>query len=277
MQEFINMQELVNKIRMRAITMAYECGVNVHIGGGLSIIEVVAVLYGRVLRNIREDVPYNEKDKFILSKGHGALGLYAAMGETGVLSDEQLLTFQQNGSALVAHPVMNLELGIESSNGSLGQGVSMAVGLALSAKKKNKPYHTYVLVGNGECDEGIVWEACASAVQFKLDNLTVIIDDNKMQSDGFSENIIAINNFAERLNAFGFDVEEIDGHNVLEIEEALTNKREEGKPKAIIANTIKGKGVSFMENNNGWHHGRLTEEQYLKALYELERNYVHGD
>ena len=270
------MQRLADKMRIRALTMAYECGVNTHIGGTLSIIELLAVLYGKFLRNLGEEALFEEKDKFILSKGHSALGLYAAMGEVGMLTEEQMAAFQQNGSELVAHPVMNTKLGIESSNGSLGQGVSMAVGLALSAKKKNRMYRTFVLVGNGECNEGIVWEAFETAVQFGLSDLTVIIDNNKMQSDGCSENVISVDNFGERMKAFGFDVEEIDGHNVYEIETALMRGRAEGKPKAIIAHTIKGKGVSFMENNNEWHHKRLTQEQYLRALQELKGDNGYG-
>ena len=197
------------------------------------------------------------------------LALYAAMGETGILTEEQLSTFQKDGSALVAHPVMNEEIGIEASNGSLGQGVSMAVGLALSAKMKNQRCHFYVIAGNGECNEGIVWEAVASAVQFQLDNLTIIIDDNKMQSDGFSKDIVKINNFGERFGAFGFDVAEVNGHNVHEIEDALVRERVKGVPRVIVANTVKGKGVSFMENNNEWHHKRLTEKDYLRAIEEL--------
>jgi transketolase len=180
-----------------------------------------------------------------------------------------LNTFQKNGTDLVAHPVMNAAIGIEASSGSLGQGVSMAVGLALAAKKRSYSYNTYAVLGNGECDEGSVWEAAISAVNFELDNLTLIIDDNKMQSDGKTAEIMRTNGLAKMFGGIGCHVVEADGHNIEKLILAI-NDRQEKLPTVVVANTVKGKGISFMENNNEWHHNRLTEKQYLAALEELK-------
>jgi len=264
------LKEFARKIRIRALEMAYLCGENVHLGGALSIVDILAVLYGKVLKHLALDKAYEMRDKFILSKGHGALALFATLGEIGIIPQERLNTYLYNGSSLCAHPIMEPEIGIESSNGSLGQGISMAAGLALAAKKKKYNYQVYTIVGNGECDEGIVWEALAFAVHFKLDNLTIILDDNKFQNDGPSEAVMAYPNYRERFLACGFQTLEINGNRITEIVEAFEADRVEGKPKMIVANTVKGKGISFMEGDNSWHHGRLTEEQYRRAMNELK-------
>lgn len=250
-------------MRKAVLKMAYDSGSSAHLGGALSAIDIMAVLYSSVMRL--------GQDKFILSKGHGVLALYATLAEFGIMPRELLATYGQDGTALVAHPVMNERLGIESSSGSLGQGVSMAVGLALAAKRSARNYHTYTLLGNGECNEGSVWEAAMSAVQFGLSNLTIIVDNNHMQSDGFSHEIMSVSdNYAAMFSAIGLDTVEVDGHDIEAIYEALT--REQSAPRAIVAHTVKGKGVSFMENNNEWHHNRLTETNYQAALSELEAN-----
>lgn len=256
-------------MRKNALKMAFECGSNAHLGGGLSMIDILAVLYGEVMNCADKTIAYDKKDKFILSKGHGVLGLYTALAEFKLFEESLLSTFQKNGSDLIAHPVMNLELGIESSNGSLGQGFSMAVGLALAAKKKHKDYKTYVICGNGECNEGSIWEAAMSAVNFELDNLTVIVDNNKLQSDGLSCEIMKVSEMKDIFSAFGFHVISVDGHDIEALLHAVSLHCP-NKPKAIIADTVKGKGISFMENNNAWHHNRLTESQYKQALLELE-------
>ena len=256
-------------MRVTALKMANRCGGNAHLGGGLSIMEAMAVLYGAVMNG--RELPYEARDKFILSKGHGVLGLYAALAEFGVMDESLLDTFMQDGSDLIAHPVMKPEIGLEASSGSLGQGISMAVGLALAAKKKGYTYRTYVLCGNGEANEGSVWEACMSAVNFRLDNFTLFLDNNRMQSDGMSEGILDVSGkYTGMLKALGFDVTEIDGNDMEQVYEAFMAPHEEGKPKAIVGNTVKGKGVSFMENNNDWHHNRLTDTQLAAALSELE-------
>lgn len=268
------LEKLALSVRKRIIKMAYECDRNVHLGGALSMTDILAVLYGNVLRNIGG--PYELRDKFILSKGHGALALFATLGEKGIISEERLRSYLTDGSSLCAHPVMEPEIGIESSNGSLGQGISIAVGMALSAKRKKKGYQVYTIIGNGESDEGLVWEALASASQFCLDNFTVILDDNKFQNDGASQEIMYYPNYKERLQAFGFDVLEIDGHNIPEINQAFRVSHIQGRPKAIVANTVKGFGISFMENDNRWHHNRLTQKYYEQAIAELEEE-SYGD
>lgn len=266
------MNELKNHarfMRISALKMAFECGVSAHLGGGLSCIDILAMLYGKIMNNADKSLSFAEKDKFIMSKGHGVLGLYAALAEFGIISNDLLATFQKDGSDLIAHPVMNEELGIESSSGSLGQGISMAVGLALLAKKKNYSYKVYVLCGNGECNEGSVWEAVMSAVNFSLDNLTIIIDNNHLQSDGFSKDVMNVSErYSAMFNAVGCNTFEVDGHNLDELLQAFLQPQ--NQVKVIVANTVKGKGVSFMENDNEWHHNRLIEKQYQSALTELE-------
>lgn len=268
------LEQLASNIRKKIIKMAYESNGNVHLGGALSMVDILAVLYGEILCGVGGS--YEERDKFILSKGHGALALFGTLGELGYLSEEYLHTYLADGSNLCAHPVMEPEVGIESSNGSLGQGISMAVGMALSAKRKKRDYQVYTIIGNGESNEGLVWEALASASQFKLDNFTVILDDNKFQNDGPSEKVMYYPNYKERLSAFGFQVIEINGHVISEVREALRCVHRENIPKAIIANTIKGRGISFMENNNSWHHNRLTQKNYEQAMKELEEQ-KYGD
>ena len=259
------------RMRNLALQMAYSCGENAHLGGGLSLIDALAVLYGDVMNTSDRSLPYREQDKFILSKGHGVLGYYAALAEFGIIKEAELATFLKDGSDLIAHPVMKPEMGLEASTGSLGQGISMAVGLALSAKKKGYSYQTYVLCGNGECNEGSVWEACMSAVNFRLDNFTLFLDNNHMQSDGTSENVMNVSDkYTGMLEALGFQVIEIDGNNIKQVYDAFYEPRKAGCPKAVIGNTVKGKGVSFMENNADWHHNRLTKGQYEAALAEGE-------
>ena len=263
------LQSHAGHMRKAALKMAFECGTSAHLGGGLSCIDILAVLYGEVM-NISVEKNFAKQDKFIMSKGHGVLGLYTALAEFEIFPRELLNTFQQNGSDLIAHPVMNEDLKIESSSGSLGQGISMAVGLALSAKKKNYGYKTYVLCGNGECNEGSVWEATMFAVQFALDNLTIIVDNNHMQSDGVSDEIInASDKYAAMFSSVGCDTYEVDGHDIARLIEVLKKGARNSVPKVIIAHTVKGKGVDFMEHNNYWHHNRLTEKQYHEAVRQL--------
>lgn len=258
-------------MRVLSLQMSYNCGGSAHLGGGLSLVEAMAVLFGDVMNTADKSLPYEERDKFILSKGHGVLGYYAALAEFGIIGEDLLDTFLQNGSDLIAHPVMKPEIGLEASTGSLGQGISLAAGLALAAKKRGYGYRTYVLCGNGESNEGSVWEACMSAVNFKLDNFTLFLDNNHMQSDGISEGIMNVSEkYAEMLKALGFQVIEIDGNDIKAVYHAFHIPHEEGKPKAIVGNTVKGKGISFMENNPEWHHNRLTKDKYEAALEELE-------
>lgn len=259
-------------IRRHILDAALNCGTAAHLGGSLSLADILSVLYGSDLTNLsKKNVPDNERDRFVLSKGHSALGLYATLFEYGVIDKEIFETFQKDGSYLVTHPVMHKEYGIESSSGSLGQGISFAVGLALNAQKKEKTYRTYVLCGNGECNEGSVWEAAMSIVNFNLTNLVLIIDNNKMQSDGASENIMNVSNkYSAMFTALGFEVFNVDGHKTKALYDAFSKTMNANTPVVIMANTTKGKGVSFMENNPDWHHGRLTKSLYEQAVNELE-------
>lgn len=266
--EYADLMQSAMNVRMRVLDMAYQCGKPAHIGGALSMVEILIALYKNVMKYNVNDMKWSMRDRFILSKGHCALGLYAVLEECGIINEEIGKTYLVNGSPLGAHPVMNIPLGIESSTGSLGQGISMAVGSALAAKIKGNAYSVYSLIGNGESNEGSVWEAAMFAAQHKLDNLTILLDNNKLQSDGESENILDGSMLKERWESFGFFVLHIDGHDMNSILTSF-DKREESKPKIIIANTVKGKGVSFMENNNAWHHNRLTEESYKKAVQEI--------
>jgi len=257
------LEEHARRIRLFSLQLAYECGMTTHLGGGLSHIEALTVLYGDVME---------KEDKFILSKGHGVLGLYATLAEFGIVDKELLLkTFMKDGSDFMIHPVMKAEYGIEVSSGSLGQGISIAAGLALAAKKTGSTRQTYVICGNGEFNEGSVWEACMSAASFGLDNFTLFLDNNHLQSDGASVDVLDVSDYyACMLKSLHFQVLEIDGNDIAQVYKAFHSSPITGCPRAIIGNTIKGKGVSFMENNNEWHHNRLTKERYDAAVAELE-------
>ena len=261
---------IANHMRQQLLTLGYSAGTKgAHFGSGLSIIELTATLYGAILR-LNKVNPHDEnRDRFILSKGHGSLGLYTALAEAEIISEEELRTFEINDGFLPGQPQLNIDKGIEFSSGSLGHGLSFGIGSALFAKNMGKDFKTYVLMGDGECNEGSVWEAVMSAAHFKLDNLITIVDRNRLQSDGVSSDIMNMDDFPNKWRSFGWATTEIDGHNISEVFDALTLENPTGKPYAIIANTIKGKGISFMENNNEWHHNRLTEEQYITAMSEL--------
>lgn len=263
---------MAKRMRKKALTMALSAGNNgAHLGSGLSIIEIMAVLYGGIMKLDPQDPEWVDRDRFVLSKGHGTLGYYTALAESGLITFDELGTFEENGGFLPGQPTMNMEKGIEFSSGSLGLGLSLGVGVALAGRKQNKDYNVYVLMGDGECNEGSVWEAAMAASHFKLDNLIAIIDCNKMQSDGASHTVLDIGDFEAKWVSFGFNSLTVDGHNIVETYSAfeIASNGKRGKPSVIIANTVKGKGVSFMENNNKWHHNRLVQSQYQAALAEL--------
>jgi transketolase len=265
-------KDMAKKMRRKILVVSHACNLSAHLGGGLSMVEITATLYGGVLKYDRNNPAWEGRDRFILSKGHGVLGYFSALAVAGLISEEVFGSFQTNDSDLIAHPVMNIPLGIESSNGSLGQGLSMGVGLALAAKKKGMGHKIYVLLGDGECNEGAVWEAMMSAAHFKLDNLVAIVDNNGLQSDGDNQSIMNPGSLGEKWKSFGWNVCPVNGHNVGELLRAFKGNHVADKPKVVLAGTVKGKGVSFMENNNEWHHNRLTKAQYDQALLELEAN-----
>lgn len=262
---------MAQRMRLNIIKLAYQVGnKGAHIASALSCNEIMAVLYGNVMNLNPKNPMWQERDRFLIGKGHGALALYAALYDAGFLSEEKLFTYQENGGDLPGQPSMNLSLGIEVSSGSLGNALSVGEGIALSAKKRGDKYKTYVLLGDGECNEGTIWETAMSASHFRLDNLIAIVDLNGMQSDGQSVEILNMGNMREKWNAFGWNIIEADGHDVRSLYNAFHTIKEESKPTVILAHTIKGRGVSFMENNNAWHHNHLSKEQYELALSELE-------
>lgn len=257
-------------MRRKILDISHECKLSTHLGGGLSIVDILATLYGSVLRIDHANPHWDERDRFILSKGHGVLGYFSALLAVGFISEEVFSTFQTNGSDLIAHPVMNLDLGIESSNGSLGHGLSLGIGLALAAKKKGQDHKVYVLMGDGECNEGSVWEGIMLAAQLKLDNMIAVVDYNKLQSDGLGQQIIDFGDMAAKFRCFGWHALDVDGHDISALLTAFNSPAASCTPKVLIAHTVKGRGIGFMENNNDWHHARLTQTHYDRALAELE-------
>lgn len=265
-------KELAKQLRREIIDSSYATGkIGVHIGPALSAADYLAYLYGKQMNVGPDKVNDENRDRFILSKGHAYTALYSILSLSGFFSQEEYhANFMTDGGLYPAHPIKQLDKGIECSSGSLGMGVSFAVGKALAAKKKRLSYKTYVLMGDGECNEGSTFEAFTSAAQFKLDNLVVFIDHNGYQQDGTTEEVMNIP-FVNLFQSLGWDVAEIDGNNIDEIENAFASKKDgNGKPFVIIGKTVKGKGVSFMENVNSWHHASMKEEQYTQAMEELK-------
>lgn len=251
-------------MRKRILELALKSGPSgAHLGGALSLVEVLVALYS--VANISHG---DSRDRVILSKGHGALALYTALELKGKMSKELVDTFETNGTHLFAHASKDVEHGIEFSGGSLGLGISYAVGVALACKEKGLNNHVYVIVGDGECNEGLFWEALMAIKQFQLNNMTIIVDNNGLQADGFTNEIIDLSPMADKLQAFGLKAIEVDGHDIEALVKVLSSK-EEDHPAAIVANTVKGKGVSFMENSAAWHHGVLNQKKYDKAMEEL--------
>tara|TARA_B100001057_G_scaffold467045_1_gene524777 strand:- start:3531 stop:4367 length:837 start_codon:yes stop_codon:yes gene_type:complete len=268
--ELIEIKNFSKRVRKHILEMALYAGASSsHFGGALSIVEIISTLFSNQM-NLNEKNRYSEtRDRFILSKGHACLAYYAGLCEIGFIKKDELKTFEKNDSNLLGHPVANKELGIEFSNGSLGMGLSLGIGLCISSKKKKSNFKVYVILGDGECNEGSVWEAMMAASHFKLDNLYTFIDRNNFQQTGSNNEIMSLENLKSKLISFGWNTIEIDGHNINEISNAL-NLNDKNRPTAIIANTVKGKGFSFSENNNSWHHAVLTKSTYEKALTELE-------
>ncbi len=256
-------------LRLSALKMAFDCGKNgSHLGPGLSAIEIMATLYGDVL-HFDVNNPYDEnRDRLVVSKGHCVLAYYSALNKVGFLTDEDIASFETNGSHFHGHAMRNLENGIEFSGGSLSMGMTFAVGLALSCKRKGLSNRVFVLVGDGECDEGLIWEASMSAAHFGLENFTVIVDRNKLQYDGPTQTVMNQIALEKKFDAFGFDVAVVDGHDCDALSKAL--KTTSDKPTCVIADTIKGKGVSFIEGVKEWHHHTLSLEEYEQAVMEVE-------
>jgi transketolase len=263
------MEAMAKKLRRDIIMMISKANSG-HPGGSLSAVEIFTALYFKVLRHDPQNPKWPERDRFILSKGHAAPVLYAALIECGYLSADQLLTLRQLDSCLQGHTDCHLTAGVEMSAGSLGQGLSFAVGTALAGRLDSLPYKVFALLGDGECDEGQVWEAAMAAAHFKTDNLIAIIDKNEIQLDGWTKDIMNNEPFADKWRSFGWRVFEVDGHNVAKVVEVLENaKKVTDQPVAVIAHTVKGKGVSFMENNPDFHGKAPTPAETERALKEV--------
>lgn len=270
-------EQLAWKIRRHGIEMTHLSGGS-HIGSILSVADIIGVLYNDIANVNPTNPKMSNRDRIILSKGHAGAAIYAALAEKGFFNTEELKSHYADGSRLSGHVSHKGIPGVEFSTGSLGHGLSVAVGMALAAKKDSKKHNVFVVLGDGECDEGAVWEAALVANHFKLNNLVAVIDHNKMQSLDFCENTIALAPFTDKWKAFGWNVIDIDGHNHEELRNAyIKAKSSLNKPTVIIANTIKGKGISFMENDVLWHYRFPHEgEEYDSAVAELNAQMPEG-
>lgn len=259
-------EEISKEIRKRIFVQAYHAAGG-HMGAAFSMADIISVLYfDDVLKYDASNPDWEDRDKFILSKGHASYALYAVLARAGYFPESELLHVGQPGSKFGGHPKLHEIPGVEASTGALGHGLSFAIGIAYANKVDNKKSHVYVVLGDGECQEGSVWEGALSAPTLELDNLTVIVDHNKLQAMDDLENIVRMKPFADKWKAFGWNVVEIDGHDCVQIKEALLT-RQTDKPTLVVANTVKGKGISFMENVPIWHY-RMPNEQELPILME---------
>jgi len=264
------MEAIAKRLRRHIVTMTGKAGSG-HPGGSLSAVEILIALYFKVLKHKPQDPHWPDRDRFILSKGHAAPALYATLAECGYFAEEELLTLRQMDSCLQGHTDCTVTPGVEMSAGALGQGLSFAIGVALAGRLNAKDYRVYALLGDGECDEGQVWEAAMAAAHFKVDKLVAIVDNNGQQIDGWNRDVMSLDPFPAKWQAFGWQVIEADGHSIPQLTQALDKVRKiKGQPAVIIAHTIKGKGVSFMENNPHFHGTAPTTDEVKLALKELE-------
>ena len=265
-----NLQIMACKVRIGIIESVHSAKAG-HPGGSLSAADMFTYLYSKELNVDPQNPQWENRDRFVLSKGHTAPGLYAALAYRGFFPVADLTTLRHLGSNLQGHPNMHAVAGVDMSTGSLGQGVSTAVGMALAGKLQNRDFRVYTLLGDGEIQEGQVWEACMSAAHYKLDNLCVIVDNNGLQIDGDIAKVMSPYPIVEKLQAFGFHVQTIDAHDFDQIEDALNTARTvKGQPSAIVMKSIKGKGVSYMENNAGWHGKAPNDAEFDTAMAELK-------
>lgn len=263
-------EKWAHDIRREIIEASHDVGrQGVHLGSALSATDILAVLYAKVMKYDVSNPISEDRDIFILSKGHAYVGYYAALAKAGFFTNEDIKEqFMTDNGWLPVHPVKNLQKGIEFSGGSLGTGMPFSVGKAYAMKLAGKQNKVYSLVGDGECDEGSVWEAFMSAAHLGLDNLTVVVDHNSLQQDGPTEEVLSID-ITSLARACKWNVIVVDGHNHKELISAFSQQFDNGKPKCIVAKTVKGKGISFMENDNAWHHANMNEKQYQQAKEEL--------
>ena len=264
------LKEIANDLRKKAVTMLYEAGSG-HPGGALSVADFVTACYFREMNIDPKNPKWEDRDRFVLSKGHSCPIQYAALGTLGFFPEEVFHTLRQEGSPLQGHPNMNCP-GIDIPTGSLGQGFACAVGMAIGLKMDKKSVRVFAVLGDGECQEGEIWEAAATANKYRLDNLIAFVDKNNLQIDGTTDEIMPLLNLAEKFKAFGFEVYESDGNDmekILQTFDAIREQSQSGKPKCIIGYTVKGKGVSFMENVCDWHGVAPKKEQWEQAMKDL--------
>jgi transketolase len=264
------MEAMAKKLRRHIVAMIGKAGSG-HPGGSLSAVEILTALYFKLMRHKPIDPQWPDRDRFILSKGHAAPALYAVLAECGYFPVEELMTLRQMDSRLQGHPDCTVTPGVEISSGSLGQGLSFALGVALAGRLDRQDYRVYVLLGDGECDAGQVWEAAMATAHYSVDNLTAVVDRNDLQLDGWTRAVMDLDPFASKWQAFGWKAIEVDGHSLPELLAAFKEaRRVKGQPTVIVAHTVKGKGVSFMENNNDFHGRAPNAIEIEIALKELE-------
>lgn len=258
------------EIRMSVIDMVYEAGTG-HTGSSLSNTDILTVLYYEVMKNDPANPNWEERDRYIQSKGHAVESYWAVLADKGYFPKEELKTFSKFNTRLIGHP-NNKVPGVEMNTGALGHGLSISVGMALAAKMDHKDYRVFTLMGDGELAEGSVWEAAMAASQYKLDNLVGIVDRNRLQITGSTDDVMSNEPLDKKWESFGWDVIEVDGNDIAELVQVFHSiPKTEGKPTIILANTIKGKGISFAENEAGWHHHVPSQEEYELAMKELSK------
>lgn len=269
-----NLSDITKMLRRKTVEIAYHVGDDrkAHAGGSLSLVEILSVLYYQVMHINKDNPKDHERDRLVLSKGHSCLSLYALLSDLGFIDESELMQVRRLDSRLQGHPDMKRTPGIDMTAGSLGNGLGAGVGMALGAKFEKSDRHVFVILGDGELNEGVVWESALTANKFHLDNLTAIVDMNGFQGSGACDEIMPKTDIRKVWEGFGWQVTEVDGHDTDQLTRVLTSVKNSraGQPNVIIAKTVKGKGISFMENNNDWHQKALNEDQYIQALQEIE-------
>lgn len=262
------LQERADALRRHIVNMAADSGA--HVGGSMSVADILAVLYFDGVLRIDPAQPRSDgRDYLIFSKGHASAALYGALAERGFFPVAELASYKRMGSRLAGHPAKSIP-GVELATGSLGHGLAVGNGLALAGKHDGRDYRVFVVMGDGECQEGVVWEAAMAAAHYRLDNLVAIVDRNGVQEDGPTEKIMALEPFADKWRAFNWEVREVDGHDIAALSQALhAVPFAAGRPSLLLARTVKGKGLSFAENTHTWHYGKLSSEQRAQALSEI--------
>ncbi|MCL2630064.1 MAG: transketolase [Firmicutes bacterium] len=272
-QELLRLEQKVADLRALCLLTTYDAGSG-HIGGGMSVMDILAVLYHKIMKIDIKNPNWEDRDRMIMSKGHAGIAHASVLADLGFIDKKDLKTFNLTGSKLGIHLDSNKVAGVDASTGSLGHGLSMASGIALAGKINNKDYITYCILGDGECNEGAIWESAMAISHFKITNLVTIVDRNKCMIDGRTESVMALEPFADKWRAFGFEVVEVDGHSIPELvsalEKAKNGAKTAEKPTVIIANTIKGAGINYMEDDYRWHYGAIDEKKYNEANLSLK-------